>query len=404
MPTMQRHELLGQISHLHQMMTHLMESIPEQDCYRRFDPDLPPMAWLWGRSTYLETYWLREVVQEDDDMTARVRHLFGHDVACSDEILAQLPPMEHLMNWALELQDENLMRLANPAMLPAEHPLLVNDRLLLLILQQHAQNYELMLMQLTERRINETASYQPSQFLTEQPPSTEHVDLHKGHYRIGAKDDVAAFDNELPVQMVQLDAFRMDKHPVTNGAWLGFLRAGGYEESSLWSTEGWQWLQEQPHKHPRTWKKDLLGNWYGVGLNGPYDLAPQNAVVGISHHEALAYANWVATQGEQLAGAVLQHEYQWEIAARAQEISGHHAVWEWCSNVFEAYVGYGAPTLAEAATRTFDGEHYTLRGGSLHTQPVLHRPSYRSAALPHQRFHFSGTRLVFPPSDMPWHK
>ncbi len=51
---MQSHQLLGQLSALHQMMGHLLMSVPEEDAYRRFHSALPPLAWLLGRSVYLE--------------------------------------------------------------------------------------------------------------------------------------------------------------------------------------------------------------------------------------------------------------------------------------------------------------------------------------------------------------
>lgn len=399
---MKTHELLGQLSGLHQMMVHLVESLPEADCYRTFNPAVPPMAWLLGRSVYMETYWLREVVQQDDDMTARVRAMFAHDVEANEAVWSQLPPLEHLLNWALELQEENLTRLANPKMLP-EHPLLEEDALLLHILQEHARIYELMLVQMTERQMDDQSGYQVGKALVATPPSEDHADLHQGHYRIGAKNDPAARDNELPTQMVQLDAFRIDKLPVSNGAWLSFIEAGGYQDESLWSEAGWAWVQNGKQA-PHAWRRDVLRRWYSIGINGPCDLVAEDAVSGLSHHEALAYANWVSSLGGKLAGAVVQHEYQWEIAARTNEITRSGQVWEWCANPFEAYSGYKPPQRSEAATSDFDQSHFSLRGASLHTQRVLRRASYRNHALPEQRFGFTGTRLVFPPSKMAWHK
>lgn len=401
---MKTHELLGQLSGLHQMMVHLIESLPEADCYRQFSPSVPPLAWLLGRSVYQESYWLREVVQQDDNITARVRPLFAVGVTVNEALLAQLPPLDHLLNWALELQDENLTRLANPDRLPA-HELMEGDALLLHIVQEHARLYELMLVQMTERRLQEQGGYQVSQRLTSLPPSEAHADLHQGHYRIGAKNSPAARDNELPTQIVELSAFRIDTAPVSCGAWLGFIEAGGYKTSTFWSSEGWRWLQRDGgHRHPHAWRQDLLKQWYAIGLNGPYDLMAEDAVSGLSHHEALAYANWVATLGGPLAGAVVQHEYQWEVATRTGEITRPGQVWEWCANPFHSYSGYQPPQREEAATRTFDSGHYSLRGASLHTQRVLRRSSYRHQAHPEQRELFCGTRLVFPPSKMPWHK
>lgn len=395
-------ELLGQLSGLHQMMAHLFESIPEEDCYRRFHPDLPPMAWLYGRSAYIEAYWLREVLQQDDDITARVHHLFGGEVEVSDEVCAQLPNRDHLLNWALELQDDHLMKLANPGMLP-DHPLMEDGRLLSFVMQEQARLYELFLAQMSERRLQMEAPYLVSARLQALPPSEDHVDLQQGHYRVGAKYLASSRDNELPPQVVELHAFRMDKRPVSNGAYLGFIEAGGYEKPAFWSEAGWAWSREHSH-HPHHWRQDSTGAWYSIGLNGPCDLVAEEPVSGLSQYEALAYANWVASLGGKLEGAVVQHEYQWEIAARSGEIDRPGQVWEWCANPFEAYTGYETPDHLEAATRDFEAGHFVLRGYCLHSQKIIQRPSYRNHARPEQRFGMHGTRLVFPPSKMPWHK
>lgn len=398
---MTTHQLLGQLSRLHQMMVQLLESVPEEDCYRAFAPKVPPLAWLLGRSAYAETYWLRERLAGDDSMTARVRPFFAADVEPEENLWRQLPPRDHLLNWALELQDDNLTRLANPAQLPAD-PLVEDDRLLLLIVQDHARLYELMLAQLTARQVEIAPDYRVEAPLIVLAPSTDHADVHRGHYRVGARDDPAARDNELPAQAVQLDAFRIDRAPVTNGGYLGFMQAGGYREKAFWSEAGWAWSQANT-PHPFHWRQDKSGAWYGIGVNGPADLIAEDPVSGLNHYEAEAYARWVAAQGGPLEGAVLQHEYQWEVATRNRAISGFGRAWEWCANEFQAYTGYQAPDDPEAATRALDAGHYTLRGGCLHTQPVLRRASYRHHALPGQRVHFSGLRLVFPGSDMPWH-
>ena len=397
---MNTHQLLGQLSGLQQMMVQLMESVDEYDGYRSFAPAIPPMAWLMGRAVYLETYWVREVVQGDDDMTARVRQLFGAGVAPESVPVAMLPGREHLLNWALELQDENLMRLANPATLP-DHPLLAQDRLLYLILEGYGRNYELMLAQLTERQLQQAHSYEAGTPMAPCAPSQDHADIHQGHFRIGAKDDPAALDNELPTQIVELHGFRIDKQPVQNGAYLAFMEAGGYQEQSLWTEQGWQWRQGR-EAHPHHWRLDRHGQWYAIGLNGPFDLLAEDAVAGISQHEALAYAQWVSTQGDALAGAVLQHEYQWEVAARAKLLEGTGRVWEWCANPFHAYSGYRLPSHLEEATRGLDSGEPTLRGASLHTQPLQRRLSYRQHAAPGRHDLFSGARLVFPASKLPW--
>ena len=400
---MSRHELLGHLHGLHQMMRHLLEASDDNAASRRFEPGLPPIAWLYGRAAYLECYWLREVVLRDDDMSARVRHLFGHAVTPGEEVVLQLPPREHLINWALELQEQNLTLLANPKQLPP-HPLLEDERLLYRLVIEEGELCEAMIAQIAESRMVAAPGYQVQNPLRVLPPSTDHADVHKGHYRVGAKhEDPSARDNELPPNIVELHAFRIDTTPVSNGAFLGFIEVGGYDHDGYWTEEGRAWRDGKPRR-PHHWRKDLTGNWYGLGLNGPFDLIAGDAVTGLSHHEALAYANWVSSLGGELAGAVVQHEYQWEVAVRAKALSDYGRVWEWCSNPFHRYTGYLEPEDPEAATQQFDDGHFTLRGGSLHSQKMQRRSSHRHHALPGDRYRFSGTRLVFPGSKMAWHK
>ena len=397
---MQQHALLGQLSGLQQMQRHLFESIPEAACYQHLIPSIPSLAWLFGRGIYLECYWLREVVEGDASVTDRIRGLFSAHLDYSPE--ASLPDRDHLLNWGLELQDENLMRLANPALLP-HHPLIEGGQLLPLILSAYAELYELSIALISSYRLHQPQDHQVTAPLLALTPSSEHANIYQGHYRIGAKEEPEARDCELPTQMVELSAFRIDKYPVTNGAFLSFMQAGGYEDRQWWSTNGWAWCQNN-HHHPYHWRQDANNQWYGVGVNGAADLHPTSALCGINQYEALAYACWVASRGAEHAGAVVQHEYQWEVAARTGEIKGIGEAWEWCANPFHAYTGYVAPQQIEAGSRGLDEGDGSLRGASLHTQRCLRRSSYRHHATPDQQFHLSGTRLVFPPAKTAWQK
>jgi gamma-glutamyl hercynylcysteine S-oxide synthase len=396
-------KLLGQLSHTHELLEQLLQDLPEADAYRSYAPGLPPLAWYYGRCVYLESYWLREVVQGDDDLTSRVRHWFepGENPGGYPQ-QAQwqgLPPREHLLNWGLEIQDENLMRLANPGRLP-EHPLRAGDRLLSLILQEQQRLYEQMLGVLCERRL---ASLDGG-FRVAAPLAPEAIDpaglmeISKGHFRIGAREPAGAYDNELPEQVVELSAFRMQRRPVANAQFLAFLQDDGYRRESLWSPEGWAWVAQRQVSAPHYWRQDPAGHWYGVGLNGPFELPAGEPVLGISRHEALAFANWVAQSDPALEGAAVQHEYQWEVAVRLQALREFGRAWEWCANPFHPYSDHQPAAFGLGATpaAAFEG-HASLRGASLYTQPTLRRPSLRRYAEPGERRLFAGTRLIFPP-------
>ena len=392
---MSSQHLLGQLNDLHQMMNQLLESIPEAEAYRRYHPHLAPLAWYLGRSMYLETYWLREVVQGDDDMTTRLRDIFRPGPTVTREQISGLPPKDHLLNWAMQLQDENIRRLANPRLLPS-HPLRTGNQLELLITQEHARQYEYMLMVLTQRQLQLPHDYRAKAPLQASRPSIDAIDIQQGHYRIGAKQDPAAYDNEGPAQIVDLSSFRIDRNATSNTAYLAFMQEGGYQNPDLWDESGWVWRQ-QNRPHPEHWRRDERGNWFAIGLNGPFDLTAGEPVTGLSRHEASAYARWVAGL-DSLAGAVLQHEYQWEVAVRMRAIKGHGRAWEWCSNLFRPYDGYRPCEWPEGRTSEFDDDHYSLRGASIHTLNPLRRSTFRQSAPAGNRHLFTGLRLVFPPS------
>lgn len=384
--------LLGQLSSLHEMQQHLLISIPAKDATRQFQPELPSLSWLYGRGVYLELYWLRAFLAQDEELTHPIRHLFSPGDLTLSEQCCQLPPVEHLIRWAGEIRDEHLRRLATPGVL-GDHPYLADDRLAWFIVQEQAKLYEQMLELLNQRQLQQPQVHRCQQILTPAEPAWETRELSQGHYRIGARNEPRAYDNELPPQAVELSSFRIALTPVSNAQYLAFMNAGGYADEGLWSKAGQQWLHTSPQHHPEYWRLDAANNWYETAVNGASDLPRDEPVAGINRYEAEAFAQWANRLGGESEGAVLQHEYQWEIAARSRVLQQTGRVWEWCSNAFHTYPG-GEPFPDNQWSA--DALQAILRGASLHTQQVLRRTSLRHWAAPSAHHHFAGTRLVFP--------
>ncbi|WP_456373676.1 formylglycine-generating enzyme family protein [Thiolapillus sp.] len=387
---------LGALSTTHELLTQLAEDLPARDLNRRWHADLPSMGWLLGRSIYLELYWLRERLQGDDDLSKRVRHIFASPLPPTAGQDAALPPKEHLLNWALEIQDQHLTLLANPGMLP-DHPWLENGWLVDYLLQVHGLIYEKMLSVRHARAVRRNDGYQVHDPLQARLPVPDTTEISQGHYRIGAREGVV-FDNEQPLQMVEMRNFRICKQPVDNAAWLAFMEDYGYRNDEFWDEAGRKWRDANQARHPWHWRQDDNRNWYAIGINGPLPLVAEMPVSGISWHEAQAFAYWASARTEGFRGAILPHEYHWEAAARIGGLQGAGQVWEWCSNSLHPYRDYEAPVDPEMRTREFDGQHMALRGGCIHTQPSLRRISLRSSGLPQAGYQFSGLRLILPPA------
>lgn len=390
---------LGSLAQVHELQLRLLDEIPEEDVSCQYIQDSGSLAWWLGRSVYLETFWLREVIQGDDDLTARVAEFFVPGSLSLDEQCARLPSREHLLYWARDIFDENLRQLATSGALP-EHPLLTEGRLGWYLLDQGARCYETMLQLLVQRRLTiDEGEYRVQHPLVARWPKRDSVTLQQGHYRVGARDDPAARDSELPPQLVQLGAFDIARRPVSQAEFLAFMDDGGYTQSQWWTSSGWSWRAGRP-AHPWAWRRDQAGHWYLGGLQGPGALLPDEPVWGISRHEAEAFAAWVAARVPDMDGCVLQHEYQWEVAARSQLLEETGRVWEWCANAIHPYDQYVAYPAAQPMAAIFTEAQSALRGACLHSQPHLRRLTVRHWQSVGTAHGFQGLRLVFPPAPL----
>ncbi|HZK77805.1 MAG TPA: SUMF1/EgtB/PvdO family nonheme iron enzyme, partial [Gemmatimonadaceae bacterium] len=254
------------------------------------------------------------------------------------------------------------------------------------------------------------------------------VAIPAGTYFIGTDDRWAAYDNERPRHEVRLEAFEIDRSPVTNGHYLEFMSDGGYSNPRLWSEAGRKWLAEAEVSAPKYWTGDDDG-WQSRSMDraGPVD--PAHPVCHVCFHEAEAFARW--------AGKRLPTEIEWEVAASwdpashsnrkfpwGETVTSNEAnvdqltfdtspvgsyesnvsplgcygmigdVWEWTSSDFGGYPGFQGFPYKEYSEEFFGTDYKVLRGGSWATRPGAIRNSFRNWDYPIRRQIFSGFRCA----------
>lgn len=376
---------LSRLARYQRLVLEFVAAEGAENYWRQFHPDLSPSGWHLGHCVFTENYWIREVV-EGKPIGELDRGLYVPEFSYKPARGNQLPAFTELIDWAAREQDNNICRLQK--LQQYRHPLLKAGYLGTFLVQHYAQHYETLCQVRNQRRLLQSAADGAGRALPTGKPSADNsAGLPTGHYAVGQTTTGKPYDNEHPRHAVMLASCRINRRPVTNSEYLGFMQAGGYNHRDYWSEAGWRWRVTNAIQQPGYWRQNDAGHWYGIGPAGAYQLRPAEPVSGISRYEAEACAAW--------AGGRLPHEHEWEAAARAGLLEQIGWVWEWCGNRFYPYAGFRAWPYEGYSVPYYDDRHFVLRGGSRHTRRVIKRPSFRNYYEADKRHIFAGIRLAY---------
>lgn len=209
------------------------------------------------------------------------------------------------------------------------------------------------------------------------------IAVEEGVYEIGHNSSDFCYDNELGKHKVYLHSYEVSNKLVTNGEFIEFIEAGGYQRFDIWHAEGWDWVSQNQVIAPFYWH-NIDGDWYNYTAQGLQKVKADASLTHISYFEAFAYAQW--------KGLRLPTEFEWE-AAQAFFPWGKR--WEWTESAYLPYPNY---QKADGALGEYNGKFMVnqkvLRGGSVAT-PIKHtRHTYRNFFHPQLRWQFTGLRLA----------
>jgi iron(II)-dependent oxidoreductase len=297
-----------------------------------------------------------------------------------------------------------------------------------LVVRHEHQHLETMLQTIQLARLPYPSPAEPIAKPGRAAGGLELVEVPAGECTIGAPEEGFAYDNERPRHSRELAAFGIGRAPVSNGEFLEFLRAGGYQHEPWWSPEGWAWRRREQISRPGGWSEELdaewrLGRWAALDEHRP--------VVHVSFHEAEAFAR--------AHDARLPTELEWEKAASWDSERGAalpqpwgeappqpsvhanleaHApgplpvmdggegaapcgaagmigdVWEWTCSAFDGYPGFVAYPYREYSEVFFGRAYRVLRGGSWASAARVVGPCFRNWDFPQRRQIFAGIRIA----------
>lgn len=170
------------------------------------------------------------------------------------------------------------------------------------------------------------------------------------HWRLGHDAPGFAFDNELPVHAVTLDAYAIDSVAVT---WRRFLPA---------ITAGAVSLPRYLRQQDGVWQVQRFGCWEPLSLD--------TAALHVTWDEAQAWCAW--------AGRRLPSEAEWECAALTAPGFAWGDAWEWTASRFAPFDGFVAHPYRDYSRFGFAEHRYVLKGASRATDPRMAHARYRN--------------------------
>ena len=358
---------------------------PDDKAYvmRQHHPLLSPISWHVGHCVYIEALWIRGRLAGNCSLAKELEPTYRPEFVSKSDRQDIFKSPGKLFSWAQQLMLEHLGLLKSLSRsTEGMSPKYIAE----FLINHHAQHRETIEMVKVARN-QENGDEVPENFVSIRAKKGGLLlnTVPGGKYEVGSAGGFS-FDNESPRHSVDLRPFKVAKMPVSNSQFLAFVEDGGYRNKMLWSAFGWHWKLKVSAEAPRSWRRGLEGGWSVQAPTGSQTSVDDIAVSGVTHYEASAFAQW--------AGLRLPHEYEWEVAATMNLISGRREVWEWCSNVFHPYHGFSPYTYPEYSIPWFDLRHYVLRGGSLYTEAEVQRISFRNYYIAETDYLSSGIRMA----------
>jgi len=407
--------LAAQFERVRRQTERLARPLSAEDCALQSMPDASPVKWHLAHTTwFFETFILERAVPGYRLFQPQFRVLFnsyyvtvGPRHPRPERGLLSRPSLDEVRAYRRHVDSHMARLLAGAALSPA-----VRD-LIELGIHHEQQHQELILTDLKHLLSHnplKPAYAQPQSAAPGAAASLVWLQMPDGIRQIGHDGDGFCFDNERSRHRVFIDAFEIASRPVTNGEYLEFIAAGGYERPELWLSEGWDVRTAQGWDAPSYWCFEGEA-WQLFTLNGMQPLVPEAPVCHVSFFEADAFARWAAAR--------LPTEAEWETLAAGSPVAGNFLedghyrplpcatrmggaaaqiygdVWEWTRSSYAPYPGYRiAPGAVGEYNGKFMSNQYVLRGGSCATPASHIRATYRNFFPAAARWQFSGIRLA----------
>jgi gamma-glutamyl hercynylcysteine S-oxide synthase len=423
-----REHIAAELTRARERTRWLTGAVDEGELTRQHSPLMSPLVWDHAHIGNQEEIWLlrdvggRSGVRTDID---EIYDAFANPRA--DRPTLPLLSPEQARGYVRQVREEVLDVLSGTRL---DGRRLTRDGFVYGMVVQHEQQHDETMLATHQLRRSGPPLQAPSPSAERSAGLSPEVLVPGGEFTMGTSTEAWALDNERPAHSVDVPAFWIDTVPVSNADYLAFIADGGYAEQRWWTAAGWAYRQRAELTAPLFWTRDADGSWWRRSFGALLPVDPDEPVLHVCQHEAVAYAAW--------AGRRLPSEAEWEKAARWDPMTGRSRrypwgdgdptpelanlgqrhlqpakvgsypagasplgvhqligdVWEWTASTFTPYPGFQVFPYPEYSQVFFGSDYYMLRGGSFGTDRAACRATFRNWDYPIRRQIFAGFRTA----------
>ncbi len=236
--------------------------------------DVSPPKWHIGHTTwFFETFILKPNMLNYEEFDPQYNYVFnsyyetvGARVIRTDRGNLSRPSVEDIYKFRKHIDAAMNEFLKTP---PAQE---IKDLIVLGL--NHEQQHQELLSTDIKYILGNNPLFPPYKSLpekTEDFPKVipqSFIKIKKGIYEIGYTGNDFCFDNELNRHEVLLQEFEISNTLVSNGEFMEFMNAGGYQNFNYWHAEGLDWVKTNNINSPLYWHfindEWFDYTWYGL--------------------------------------------------------------------------------------------------------------------------------------------
>jgi 5-histidylcysteine sulfoxide synthase/putative 4-mercaptohistidine N1-methyltranferase len=427
-----REEIRAYFHNSYDLFERLFDLLKDESVfYRQSEPTRHPMIFYFGHTAtfFINKLILSGLIQERINPEFESIFAIGVDEMSWDDMQSRPWPevqaVREYRNRVRELVDDLITTL------PLTLPIKWEDPFWIILMgieheRIHIETSSVLHRQMSLEYIKDVAEFDIFDDARQDFPSNALVPIKGGELTLGKEisHHLYGWDNEYGTLTCRLEYFEVSKFLVSNGEYMEFVKAGGYESEEFWDAEGKKFLAITNAKHPVFWVKD--GDDFRYRTLSREIAMPLNWPVDVNVLEAQAYCRYISKRDG--VNYALPSEAQWyslyEYAGikdvpdfddtKANVNLSHHMsacavgrfafgelydvvgnVWQWTRTPIDGFDGFRVHyAYDDFSTPTFDTKHNILKGGSFistgneimkHSRYAFRRHFYQHAGFRYVR-------------------